>query len=402
MNIPLAWYLGSTALFLIPAGIQIVLYPWLVAVYLDETATRVGIAQSAAQVPTLLLILFGGWLGDRVDQRRLLMVLTALMSLVPLTVAWVFLSGAFNYWILLAWALVGGTFAAFVQPARDALLNRVAGADIQRVVVLSIGIQFGVQIVGFAIGSSADWLGPPSLLFAMAFFMLASAWAVSRVPIAPPGTVKHTQGPLAGIAQGVKAAMRHPHIRPAIIQTFSVGVFFAGAYMVLLPLIIRDIYDGGSAHIAGTFAANMFGTVVITFLMMRRGRTHRPGRLLICAGSVSASTLFWLWFDMPLWAFYTVVFCWGACGGIGMSMSRTIVQEAAQPELRARIMSIYSLGLIGGMPIGSFLLGVLSDVVGVRNAVLFPVIGMLLVIAYLALRTQLWHVRSEVKLAGAE
>ena len=41
MNRGLRWYLTGTALFLIPGGVQIVLYPWLVAVYLNESPTRV-------------------------------------------------------------------------------------------------------------------------------------------------------------------------------------------------------------------------------------------------------------------------------------------------------------------------------------------------------------------------
>ena len=46
------------------------LFPWLIAVYLQESAIRVGIAQMAGPLPMLFFVLFGGWLGDRVDQRK--------------------------------------------------------------------------------------------------------------------------------------------------------------------------------------------------------------------------------------------------------------------------------------------------------------------------------------------
>ncbi len=72
MQAGLRWYLGSTALFLVPTGIQMVLYPWLVAIYLHETPERVGIAAMAGQIPMLFLILWGGLAGDRFDQQRLL------------------------------------------------------------------------------------------------------------------------------------------------------------------------------------------------------------------------------------------------------------------------------------------------------------------------------------------
>jgi hypothetical protein len=56
----LRWYLASTACFLVPGGIQMVMFPYLVAVYLAESPARVGIAQMASQLPMLFLILWGG------------------------------------------------------------------------------------------------------------------------------------------------------------------------------------------------------------------------------------------------------------------------------------------------------------------------------------------------------
>ena len=73
VNAGLRWYLASSSCFIVPNGIQQVLYPWLVAVFLMESAERVGFAQMATSLPSLLLILFGGVLGDRYDQRRILL-----------------------------------------------------------------------------------------------------------------------------------------------------------------------------------------------------------------------------------------------------------------------------------------------------------------------------------------
>ena len=373
-----------------------VLYPWLVAVFLQESAFRVGLAQMASQLPMLLFILWGGWLGDRVDQRRLLIALNAAMAIPPLIVAWLFIQGHFTYELLFAWALVGGTFAAFVQPTRDALLNRVAGADIQRVVTLAIGVQFGVQIIGFFIGSTAATIGPPTLLFAMSAFMLLAALATWRIPQLTPLATTPKTHPLKSIGEGVGMAWTDHVLRPAIIQTFSVGVFFAGAYMVLLPLMVRDLYQGSSPAIAATFAANMLGTVVVTVALMRKGRIRRPGRALLVGAAVSSGVLSLLYFELPQWAFYAVIFLWGMCGGIGMTMSRTIVQENAPSTHRARIMSVYALGLMGGMPIGSFTLGAVVQAVGVRSAVIVPVVGMLLILLYLRTRSSLWQVESEL------
>jgi MFS family permease len=369
-----------------------VLFPYLVAVYLHESPERLGLAQMASQLPMLLLILWGGLLGDRVDQRRLLIFLQLGMMVPPILMAGLIGSGHVVYEYLLAWAVVGGCFGAFAQPARDALLNRVAGAEIQRVVTLSIGVQFGIQVLGFALGSTADRLGAPLLLVTMAGFMLFASLATSRIPkikVEPRPPRRH---PLQEIGEGLAIAWRSAVIRPSIVQTFAVGVFFAGTYMVILPLMVRDLYAGSASGIALVFAANMLGTCTTIVFLIRRGGVARPGRALLATGVISCLVLSLLHFQLPEWLFYLVVYGWGMCGGISMTMSRAIVQEAAPETHRARLMSVYSLGMMGGMPIGSLLLGWCVGQFGARNAVLVPVLGMACVIALLLLTSRLWYV----------
>jgi len=395
MNKGLRWYLTSTAFYLVPGGIQMVLFPWLVAVYLLESPMRLGVAQMAGQLPMLFLILWGGLLGDRVDQRRLLIFLHMLMVVPPLLMALAIGLGLVVYELLIIWAIVGGILGAFMQPARAAMLARVAGSNIQRIVTMVVGVQCGIQILGFAMGSAADRVGPIVILLAQAVFMLAAAIATAKLPDTPMATdtsgVKRNA--FRDIAEGLSIAWKSESIRPAIILVFAVGVFFAGAYMVVLPLMVRDIYNGGATGIAGAFAANMVGTCTVVYFLMRFGGLDHPGRAMILTGFTSCMVLSILHLDLPEWGFYTVLYFWGMCGGISMTMSRAIVQEASPASHRARIMSVYSLGIMGGLPIGSILLGWSVGLFGARNAVLIPAIGMACVLAYLSIGTNLWQVK---------
>ncbi len=392
-NRPLQWYLASTAFFLIPGGIQIVLFPWLVAVFLMESPVRVGLAQMAQQLPMVLLILWGGVIGDRVDQRRLLIGLQSALVIPPLVMAVLVRADLVVYQVLIVWALIGGTFAAFAQPARDALLNRVAGSDIQRVVMLAVGVQFGVQIVGFGIGSTAEWLGAAPVLVMQALIMLIAAVATTRIPKLPPPAPRARASVLKEVSEGLAIVWRSETIRPAVLQVAAVGVFFAGSYLVILPLMVRDIYGGSAGGIALVFAANMLGTCTMIVMLMRYGGLERPGRALILGSFVSIAILSLLALELPEWGFYLVVYLWGLCGGISMTMSRSIVQEASPESHRARVMSVYSLGMMGGMPIGSLALGFCVELLGARLAVLVPATGMLCVVILLIFRSRLWHVR---------
>jgi MFS family permease len=90
------------------------------------------------------------------------------------------------------------------------------------------------------------------------------------------------------------------------------------------------------------------------------------------------------------------------CGGIAMTLSRAIVQEASPPTHRARILSVFMLGMMGGMPIGSAIIGVLVEYMGVRNAILVPGVGMLLIITYLYLATNLYDIKRQTVTVAVE
>ncbi|MFP6837874.1 MAG: MFS transporter [Pseudomonadales bacterium] len=396
MTVGLRWYLASTAFFLVPGGIQMVLFPWLVAVHLQESPARLGFAQMAGQLPMLVLILWGGLLGDRLDQRRLLVGLHLAMAIPPLILAWLVRIDFIFYEVLIAWAVVGGSFGAFAQPARDALLNRVAGLDIQRVVTLAIGVQFGIQILGFGLGSTADSFGPVILFLTQSACMVAAAIAMARIPPLAPAAPRERRHALREIGEGVAMAWQSATIRPAVLQIAAVGVFFAGTYMVVLPLMVRDLYHGSAGGIAAAFAANMLGTCTVIFILMRLGGVERPGRALVVWGFASAAVVSLLYFELPMWGFYLVIYLWGICGGISMTMSRSIVQEASPESHRARLMSVYSLGMMGGMPFGSLFLGWFVGQFGTRNAILVPVIGMTVVQLVLLGTSRLWYVRRQL------
>lgn len=346
----------------------------------------------AAQLPMLFLLLWGGVLGDRFDQRRLLALLYALVVIPCLVMALLIQLDYVNYGVLIGWGIVGGVLGALLQPVRDALLSRVAGSDIQRVVTLVIGIQFGAQIIGFGVASTADTVGPTTILLLQALFMLASVWATLKIPVLDPIAPVERKHLFREVGEGLAIALRSSVIWPVLVLIFSIGVFYIGSYIVLLPLMVRNFYDGGATGIALAFGLNMAGICTTIFFLMRRGGLDRPGRALILSGIFSILSLSPLYFELPEWGFYLVVYLWGLGAGISMTMTRAIVQEAAPESHRSRVMSIYSLAMFGAMPLGSVLLGYCAEYLGERGAVLVPVFSMTIVILFLRLGTNMWQV----------
>jgi len=129
-------------------------FAFLVTHVLGETPEHVGRAQSALVAPGLLLIPIGGLVADRLDALRLLPPLHLTGVLPILGVAAALATDSLGYPLLVVHALGMGSLGAFLGPARDALLTRVAEGAIQRTVTFLLLVTWTGQLVGFLLAAA--------------------------------------------------------------------------------------------------------------------------------------------------------------------------------------------------------------------------------------------------------
>ncbi|MBP6813492.1 MAG: MFS transporter, partial [Burkholderiaceae bacterium] len=276
-----SWYFGSVAAFMIPSGIQTVLLPYLLAIELRQPADRFGVTLMFGQLPVLLLLLVGGWAADRVDPRRLLMGLQAVGILMPMVLASVLWLGQVSEPIVLLYAVVWGIVSAFAMPARDGLLNRVAGANVQRMVTMTMGIQFGTQMLGQALAGQAGQWGAISVLLAQCVVLAIGVYTAYRLPPAVQAGPGRASGSIGReLVSGLAVLFTTPQIRPVFMLICAMGVFFAGVFVVLIPLAVRDLYAGGARDIAVAMIAFGMGTITSIVALIRMGGLKVPGRAL--------------------------------------------------------------------------------------------------------------------------
>jgi MFS family permease len=393
------WYLASVTTFMIPAGIHMVLVPYLLAIELNQPAARFGLTQMAGQLPTLLLLLVGGWLADRIDARRVLIVLHAAATTLPLLLALQLWRQQLSEPLLVVYAMAWGVVTAFAMPARDGLLKRVAGNNVQRMVTLAIGVQFATQMIGQAIGGrSAHW-GPISVLLLQGLMLSAGVVAAIGLPAATVSSAADADHSLRGtllreVGGGMSTIFADMAMRATFLMTIGMGLFFGGVFLVLMPLSIRDLYGGGAQDIATGFIAFGIGTVISIAGLTRAGGLAGPGRALVIALFAGCCAIVPILLAPPAWAFYLCIFVWGMCGGVAMSMSRTILQERAPATHQSRTMAAFMLATVGGGPIGSLIMGLAISAFGVRWAVLLPILGVALTTAGVLASHSIWRLRS--------
>ncbi len=390
-----AAYLAGLGSWFVPLGIQMVLFPWLVAVVLRMDAFAVGVAQMAIMAPSLLFLPLGGLVADRGNPRKLLLRYHLLYAIPPLILAGVLARDGLSYPLLIVYGMAAGSIGAFAMPTRDALLPTVAGDNLPRAVALATALQFGGQLIGIACASSADRIGAPPLLILQASLVLLGLLAVLRLPEPKPHPpVKHP-GFWRSVSEGVSAAAKSEQIWPVLLLNFGVGVFYVGPFSATLPLVVRDSYHGGSADLAYVNLAFWSATIVAAMVFAAFGRRFTlRGRLIALAVAVGAAILLALASLPPFPVFVALNFVWGVGAGITLTQSRTIVQIVAPPTHRARLMSLFQIGLGGGGPIGALLAGSIASVWGTKAALMIPAFAMMAMIAVILARSRLWSMRT--------
>jgi MFS family permease len=396
---PLRLYLVGTGSWFLSFGIQSVMFAWLVTMVLRESPEMVGVAQMTMLIPTMLFILVGGSLADQFGARRVVLIAQSVAALAPLLLLVVVTRGALTFAAMLVYAVIMGSAQAFVTPARDGLLNQVATSSIQRTVVQVSMIQFGVQMAGFLIASYAENIGAELILGVQVMIILAGVFAFRAIDL-PSVTSTRVHDHLIrdllhSVREGYATVAASPPMRIIALQNCVMGVCFMGSYIVTLPLLLREVFDGSSSDLGMLNAANSLGLVTTIIILMRFGDIRRQGRALVLSQVIGAAVLALGGTGVSFPTLAALVFCWGMCGGVAMSMARTIMQEQAPEHQRGRVMSFYSFSFMGSGPIGALVCGFLVNALGPELALITASTALLVIMLIVAATSQLWHITSD-------
>ncbi len=405
---PFAAYLGTQASWFFAFGLQSVLVPFAAKRLLGASDAEFGIVQASLMAPIGFLILFAGVLAERVDRRTLLIVLHAVAFIPPTILAFLAYANLWSIPWLIVYGLAMGTVGALMMPTRDAALNAAAEASrgdisIQRAVVLASLIQFSAQIIGMGAATLAKLVeriplfggGAELPRLETAALMLIQGVVLSVGGIAAfflPPLKAHSARVAASVRQelfeGLAIVWKSPVIRPMALCMVGVGVFVIGmAFFVLLPLLVLNEFGGGLSELSTALIVFWLGAAMATTALARFTHVRRPGRPLVGALGLGAASLAAFAFEPPFPVVVALVFFWGVSGGVGIAMSRSIVQEAAPPQALARVLSIYQLGFVAGAPIGMVIMGFIVEHYGPRTGAFMAMGGVLALAAWLGLMT---------------
>lgn len=404
-------------------GLQMVLFPYLITNRLGLDGTELGLANMALSAPSVIFLLLGGVIAERASGKSLLTLLHLLAAVPAALLAIILATGNLAYGYMIIYGVAMGTVGAFMMPARDSIINEVvdrrarvgSGVTLQQGVAFATIAQFAAQIAGLIIGGYADkltrmpdWLGGfavgpiPSwelLAFQAIVVSLGAGFALFLARGRQYKSSRSGMGAAFGdIKEGFQVVKEDGKLWGMTVLMFGVGIFVIGSFLVVLPIINRDIYGLSSDGIRDMFVTFWLGAFVSSVTLSLFRSIKRQGRLLLTAQLLGSLAILIMLAKPPHWVFLLIVFAWGLAAGVSIAMSRSIVQDAAPKNHLSRVLSIYQLGFMAGAPFGAALMGWLIDFFPdqPQRVAVVPALGMTILIAWMVVRTPIWNMKHVV------
>jgi len=407
-------------------GLHAVLYPWLVVGVLNESPSRLGLAQLAVLLPNLLFILPGGVISDRRHRGTWLSRLYMLYTLPIALLLGAIIYDQLTFTVLILFGMVFGTVSAFVQPARESLLGYASQTLMHQAVAKVVMIQFIAQGIGFAIAGQLEGLGLAVMLVLQLLMFLASSVLIKRshpemAPVEPlTGEPSAGEEPSAEELAANETPFTEPVDKPAPRESLSelragfalftsdktllhllllvsaTGFLAFGVYLVGMPLLAREGYQGGAGLFALMQVSFTLGIVAANFSVSRQKDTFkRPGRLMIISFLGRGTLVFFIALLPNFWLLFPIIFAWGAFSGLSMTLGRTILHNQVPHSHRSRAASVYQLSLFGGAPLGAWVCGYAIEHTGLAPTFAVIAVLTLLVSVLAAAFSPLWSLKAK-------
>src|SRR5215831_5011889 len=247
---------------LIGTWMQTTAQQWLVY-RLTGSVALLGVFGFASQLPMLLLAWMGGYVGDRYNRHRGVLVTQSCSMILAFILAALTLTHLIREWHLIVIAFLVGIVNAFDVPIRQAFFVQMVGKeDLPNAIALNSSIFNGARVVGPAIAGFAIVLfGEGWCFFLNGVSFIAVLVALLMMRIEPLPKRPPDESPVRSFVQGFRFAMQDVLIRPALLM-LCVLSFFGLQYSVFLPIYAHDILHGGARALGLLMSAAGVGAVL--------------------------------------------------------------------------------------------------------------------------------------------
>ncbi|RJG47403.1 MFS transporter [Mesorhizobium sp. DCY119] len=350
--------------------IQSVGAAWMMTA-ISNSADMVALVQASTALPIMLFSLASGAIADNYNRRKVMLTAQAFMFAVSIALTLAAYFGFLTPWLLLSFTFLLGCGTALNNPSWQASVgDMVPRSDLPAAVsVNSMGFNL-TRSVGPAIGGIIVAAAGAAAAFAVNAFsylpllFVLSRWKQKETPSTLP---RETLG--IAMTAGLRYVAMSPNIEKVLLRGFVFG-FTAISVLALLPLVARDIVQGGPllyGVLLGAFGIGAVGGALINAWLRQKLTSEWIVRLgfmgfAICATVAALSQMAWLT--------CAALLIGGASWVISLSLFNVTVQMSTPRWVVGRALSLYQTATFGGMALGSWIWGVIAENHGAGEALL--------------------------------
>ncbi len=328
--------------------------------------------------PSLLVVsLWGGVLGDRLERRSLIQISQAVNGLLAGGVAVLMFSDNLAWGYLFGVSVAQGAMFALQMPARQAAIPSLVGKDqLPNAFALNAMAMSMMTLIAPALaGVLYELIGPENVYVIVCSVMLSAVLFTSLVPKMPPPASVPGQSVLENIIAGFRYIGQNKLVLNLLIYSVIVALL-SMPFRMLVQVYAKDVYGSEPSGVGVLLTALGLGGLVGTISIANLREGHRRGWIVL-GGAFVASGSLGLIVAVP-------VFFAGVIGMVGMGLAeqarwalgQSLMMENSTDEYRARVMSVLMM-TFGLMPVGMLPLGWAMKDFGARPSVAVVSIALL-------------------------
>jgi len=345
---------------------QRVAQDWLVLELSGGSGVAVGITTALQFVGMLVLSTYAGVIADRFDRRRILLVTQTWLALCAAALGLLAITGLAETWHVYLIAFLFGLGTAFDNPARQAFVYELVGPDrLPNAIGLNSATFHAARIIGPAVagfviaGFGTGWAILSNAVTYLAFMLalrLLDRWQLQIEP--------RTARSRGQIREGLAYVRQHRQILLAMGVALSVGTFGMNFQLTSALMAQQEFRLGAEQYgLLGTFVA--VGSLTGALLAARR--TSAPSGRFLVGAALAFGAIEVVAGLMPTYATFAAVLpVLGLACLLTLTAANASVQLRVDPALRGRVMALYATVLMGGIPIGSPIIGWVGEAFGPR------------------------------------
>lgn len=333
---------------------------------MTESTVLLGLVSFAGQIPTFVLAPFAGVLTDKFNKYNVLLVTQIISMLQAFALAILALTGIIEVWHIVVLSIILGSVNAFDVPSRHSFLIEMVEKkeDLGNAVALNSMMFNGARLIGPSIaGLMLVTTGEGICFLINAISYIFVIISLLMMNVRKKVLKEKTSSLLKDLREGWTYTFGFAPIKHLILLLGLVSLM-GTSYQVLMPVFARDILEGGSDTYGFLMGSAGLGALIGALFLASRESVIKLGRIIPLAAAGFGIMLVALSFTRFMSLSLVFMLFIGAGLMLHTAASNTILQTITDDDKRGRVMSFYTMAIMGTAPFGSLLAGTLAKLIG--------------------------------------